>query len=110
MSPRQHNERDETMKATPTKLKSGDWGATVKSTDVSVGDTITVTTRAGKTWDATVAKVVWTGNGVAIVATDSKSTKARSGYVPAARNSRGYCVYMQSWPWRGCSRMCLIGD
>lgn len=56
--------------ATPTKLRSGAWGAKVTGT-VTAGDTIRVTTRSGKSWDAVVAKVVWTNGEVAIVATES---------------------------------------
>ncbi len=77
------------MKASPTKLRSGEWGATVKNDSVSVGDSIEITTKIGKSWTATVSKVVWSGKGVTIVATNSKSSK-RSGYTPAVRNSRGY--------------------
>lgn len=72
------------INATPTKLRSGDWGAKVQGR-VRKGDSIQITTRAGKSWTATVAKVVWSGNGVAIVATQS-----RSGYTPAVRDARGY--------------------
>jgi len=46
------------MKATPAKLRDGSWGAKVHGT-CKVGDTVTIETRAGKTWDATVTSVVW---------------------------------------------------
>lgn len=72
--------------ATPTKLRNGEWGARVQGA-VREGDEIQVTTKAGKTWTARVANVVWTGDGVAIVATESRRS---SGYVPAIRDSRGY--------------------
>ena len=75
--------------ASPTKLRSGAWGATV-SGSVSVGDVIRITSRAGKSWDATVSQVVWTGGGKSIVATESQSSGRSSGYTPATRNSRGY--------------------
>lgn len=74
-------------KATPAKLRNGNWGARV-SGSVREGDSIEITTKAGKSWMATVAKVVWSGNGISIVAT--KSRKSNSGYTPAVRNSRGY--------------------
>jgi len=74
------------MTASPTKLRTGDWGAKVQSDAVQEGDEITITTRAGKSWRARVGKVVWRGDGVAIVATESLD------YVPAARNSRGLVV------------------
>lgn len=72
--------------ATPTKLRSGEWGAKVKGS-VQVGDSIQITTKAGKTWTAVIKNVVWTGDDVSIVATESRSD---NGYTPAKRNSRGY--------------------
>lgn len=60
-----------TIQATPIKLKNGNWGAKAKSERVQVGDTVTITTASGKSWDARVESVVWTGNGVAICATQS---------------------------------------
>lgn len=76
-------------KATPTKLRNGDWGARVNSDSVREGDTIEITTKGGKSWTATVSNVIWTGDGVAIVTTESKN---RSGYTPAKRDARGYVV------------------
>jgi len=45
----------------PAKLKEGGWGAHVHSDAVQPGDVVSLTTKAGKGWDATVEKVVWTG-------------------------------------------------
>ena len=64
------NKEKQRLTASPIKLRSGDWGAKVEGKAVE-GDPITVTTRAGKSWQAFVAKVVWIGNGVTIVATRS---------------------------------------
>ena len=80
--------KDSTKTARPTKLRNGDWGARVEGT-VRKGDTITITTKSGKSWDATVTRVIWTDSGVSIVSTASTS-KSKSDYVPAVRNSRGY--------------------
>ena len=55
--------------ASPTKLKSGDWGARVQAA-VSPGSIITIRTRAGKEWDARVSRVVWTDGRVSICATE----------------------------------------
>jgi len=60
-----------TATATPTKLRSGDWGARVQGR-VATGDSITITTRSGKSWTATVSRVLWSGDGVAICATESR--------------------------------------
>lgn len=72
---------------TPTRLHSGEWGAKVHGS-VNKGDRVTITTRAGKSWDTTVRKVVWSGDGVSICATEPR----RNGYTPARRNNRGYVI------------------
>jgi len=80
-----------TKAATPAKLKSGAWGARVEGA-VNRGDTVTITTRAGKSWDARVTQVVWTGNGVSIVATEGIDRPAASGRASyAGRSARRYC-------------------
>lgn len=74
--------------ATPTKLRSGDWGARVHG-PAAQGDTIEITTRAGKTWHATVSRVLWSGDGVSIVETQQNRPRSR-------RN-------MGLGTWTGCS-------
>lgn len=49
------------MTASPAKLRNGSWGARVLTSHITAGDTITITARNGKTWDATVDRVLWTG-------------------------------------------------
>lgn len=56
--------------ATPAKLRDGTWGARVQGT-ARRGQQITITTRRGKSWDATVQRVLWSGDGVTLVATAS---------------------------------------
>ena len=58
------------LTASPIKLRSGEWGARVQGKAVE-GASITVTTRAGKSWQAFVSKVVWSGSGITIVSTRS---------------------------------------
>lgn len=60
------------MRASPAKLKSGEWGARVYSAHVSKGAQIQITAKSGKSWSATVSHVIWRGDGVALVATESK--------------------------------------
>lgn len=79
--------------ATPTKLRSGAWGARVDTSDVSVGDIVTITTRGGKSWDARVTAVVWSGEGAAIVATESLD---RAPSAPRSSSRR-------RGTWTGCS-------
>jgi len=74
--------------ATPIKLNNGSWGAKVSGA-VQAGEEIKITTKGGKSWLAVVAKVVWSGENVAIVATQKSGHKS-GGYTPAIRNSRGY--------------------
>lgn len=73
------------MDATPIKLRSGDWGVKVRAPGVSSGDDVLVTTKAGKSWTATVDRVVWSGSGVHICSTESRTSSfSRSSY---------YCGY-----------------
>lgn len=67
------------MKATYTKLKSGDWGLRVEGGDVKAGQSITVTKKDGDTKTETVAGVLWTGNGVQLC---SIKPKQRRGDYP----------------------------
>jgi len=57
--------------ASPKKLRSGDWGALAQTDSIKRGDLIRITTKSGKSWEAHVAKVIWTGDGKSIVATES---------------------------------------
>lgn len=59
--------------ATPAKLKTGDWGARVNF-PVKPGDALTVQASTGKTWPATVERVMWTDGKVSLCAT------VRNGY------------------------------
>lgn len=65
------------MRATYTKLKSGEWGIRVEG-KVSEGDVITVTKKDGATKSETVEKVVWTGNGITLCAIRQRDN-SRSG-------------------------------
>ena len=55
------------MQATYTKLRSGDWGIRVQGT-VKTGDIVNVAKKSGESKAETVAKVLWTGNGVSLCA------------------------------------------
>lgn len=83
-----------TTTATPTKLRNGNWGARVRG-KVREGDTVTITTKSGKSWEARVSKVVWTDGSVAICATESTDR-------PAQRPGRGGRGYGRG-TWTGCS-------
>lgn len=76
--------------ATPTKLRDGSWGAKVAG-KVAKGDVVTIQARSGKTWQATVSRVVWTGDGVSIVATESDRPQSRGGRRGRACITDGNC-------------------
>jgi len=75
---------------TYTKLRSGDWGLRGPATILSEGASVTVTKRSGETKPATVGRVLWSGDGVAIATIASSSTSRQQ---PRSR-SRG--------TWTGC--------
>lgn len=87
-----------TITASPTKLRSGAWGARVNGS-VRRGDTITIRTRSGKTWKAKITRVVWSGSGVSICATESLDRSPRRGYRP--RRGYGYDCCGGICPVRG---------
>ena len=62
--------KEQQLTASPIRLRSGEWGARVQGSAVE-GASIKVTTRAGKSWQAFVSKVVWSGSGITIVSTRS---------------------------------------
>lgn len=93
--------------ASPTKLRNGNWGARVQSTNVAAGDTVTITTRNGKSWEATVIRVLWTGNGVAVCATESGPPSPRRSYRMGSGHGRaaqvtGYSSYCTDNEYCGC--------
>lgn len=75
--------------ASPAKLRDGSWGARVMSPVVKAGDTVRILTKAGKSWTATVSRVVWTGQGISLCATGSGNAGHQHSH------SRG--------KWTGCS-------
>lgn len=51
---------------TYTKLRSGEWGVRVTTGPVAQGDQVTVSKKDGSTARETIARVVWTGEGVSL--------------------------------------------
>lgn len=93
------------LTATPAKLRNGTWGARVKSAAVSKGDTVTITTRAGKSWTATVTRVLWTGDGVSLCAVSSGSTHSRPRRSPNGECQCGACDDLLSIGYRPGQRV-----
>ena len=73
--------------ATPAKLNDGTWGARTTHR-VVVGSTITVRTRAGKTWRAAVNEVVWTDGTACLV-----RTAAGAASTAPRKSSRRHSYY-----------------
>ncbi len=65
-----------TNTASPTKLRNGSWGARVEGS-AAAGDTVTITTRGGKSWEARIERVIWTDGKVSICATESNDRPQR---------------------------------
>lgn len=65
-----------TRTAFPKKLRDGSWGLLIHTETAATGDTVQVTTKSGKTWTATVGKILWHGDGKAIAA-EAKQAKSR---------------------------------
>ena len=81
--------------ATPTKLRSGAWGAKVRGA-VAAGDVVTITTSSGKSWQARIVRVVWTDGAVALCAPASLDRPSASSSSSRRRDGgRG--------EWTGCS-------
>lgn len=96
-----------TLTAAPTKIKrTGQWGARINATNVQVGDRITIRTRAGKTWDAEVTEIVWTGDDVTVAATRSLDRPAHRTTRPAAPRRRRGCPECGNPAFNGVD-MCL---
>jgi|GEM_PF-3190725 len=79
------NATSSTIPATPAKLRDGSWGARIEGS-AALGDILQITTQAGKTWQARVTRVVWQGEGVALVATASLDSAPRAA-APAKRTA-----------------------
>jgi hypothetical protein len=79
------------MKATYTKLRSGEWGIRVEG-NPKIGQTLTVIKKSGESRNETIAKIVWSGGGVSLCAI----TRADAGTAMRPnRPSKGR--------WTGCA-------
>lgn len=70
-----------TATATYAKLQSGAWGVRIQG-QAKAGQEVTVTKRSGETKRETIAKVVWSGNGISLCAI---------GTATRANNASGTC-------------------
>lgn len=94
-----------TLNATPARLRDNTWGARVRGA-ATVGDTITITSSQGKTWQAEVAAIVWSGNDrrdgrVALVRTRplSQRAPARPGRYDRHAVVPDFVEHFQDHPW-----------
>lgn len=80
------------MAARPVKLRSGAWGARVEGDGCMPGDHIIITARNGNAWPATVRRVYWQGDGLAIVSADGEEPEQGPGEPrPAFRRPSRTC-------------------
>lgn len=81
-----------TTTASPARLRDGSWGARIVGAAPAPGAVVTIKTASGKTWDATVTAIVWsgkdtkTGEPVALCSTASEP-RATSRRDPVARQA-----------------------
>lgn len=64
--------------ARPTKLEDGSWGAKILGAEVLVGDELDITIQTGKSWKTKVARIVWSGVGATVVATENNHIRSSS--------------------------------
>jgi hypothetical protein len=76
------------MSATYTKLKSGDWGVRIEGSAPAVGSTVVVGKKDGTTKTETIAKVVWSGNGIALCAVVATPRTGSASASPARFSAR----------------------
>jgi hypothetical protein len=67
---RAKGKEEDMYEAKPTKLRDGSWGARVDGSP-RPGDRIIITSKGGKSWVASVGRVLWSGDGISIVTTIS---------------------------------------
>ena len=69
------------IEGTPAKLRSGAWGVRIENSDefeILPGDMVKIVTRAGKTWETTIGKVVWSNEKVTLATTINRKGKNRA--------------------------------
>lgn len=64
--------------ATPAKLRDGSWGARVTGTPAP-GATVRITAKSGKSWTATVRRIIWTDGSVSLCSTGSTGSADSAG-------------------------------
>jgi hypothetical protein len=85
--------------ASYTKLRTGDWGIKGNVPAPAPGDTVLVTKANGDTKTATVARVIWTGNGVWIAAIEREPAPVQPrAVVPQRYPAQGHGY------WCSCDR------
>ena len=87
--------------ATYAKLKNGDWGVRVQGV-TTVGATVQVTKRDGSSKTETIAKVLWSGEGISLCAIRPTAV-SRPIVSRATSRSAG-------WHGNGCAACRAAGD
>ena len=95
--------------ASPCKLRTGEWGVRITGDRSRVGETVRVETRAGKTWTATIASIVWEGDDAMIASTarggravfNDTYNEGGDGYTPHQPSGSGRCR-SRTGTWEPC--------
>ena len=99
---------DTIRKASPRKLRSGEWGVQADM-EIEIGDIVQVTTRAGKTWQAQISRIDQFGPNYAICATISPANAAPVKDTPAPKNDCTCNPNHKNPIFRTCGN-CLIAE
>lgn len=86
------------MKATYAKLRDGSWGVRVTGGVPAAGTALTVRKKSGETKSETIARVLWTGDGVALCAIEPSSRSTSRGQDSWDRRRN---TYRRRYGWDG---------
>ncbi len=97
-----------TIQATPARIhRTGEWGARIEGVSplhpILEGILLTITTRAGKSWQARVGEIVWEsddGSVVVVTTTPLRSQGRATSRDPSAPRSSSGCTHCRWTPAR----------
>ena len=91
------------MEGTWTKLRSGEWGARVETTSLTMGAKLTMRRKDGATSVVTIDKIVWQGQGVSVCAVSKSAApkKERTGCSYCCRTATRTAQIWEDCPYCG---------
>lgn len=102
------------MTGTYTKLRSGEWGVRLaQEAKLKPGDTVTVVKKSGESKVETVRSVVWSGQGITLLAIEIRDRNGHSHSWSRSRwgceNGQCYCPQCSSGSECLCRCSCGFG-